>query len=383
MSKKGENIHKRKDGRWEGRYKKSRDQNGRIVYGSIYAKTYRETRDKLHDAIIAASASDKERVTTKMVFAELLALWQKSNDIRLKGATKNKYVNLIEAHILPFLGQMPISELTATLINEFLSKKLKSGRLDGSGGLSASYVRGMALIISSALKYGAIEGLCEPIKGRILKPTIPKCELTVLTPDLQKSLEEAIASEISPTGIGIIISLYTGLRIGEICALKWSDVDLDRGVLYVRHTVARVRSDGSTKKTLLIIDQPKTPSSRRTIPISPMLSDLLLKYRAISPSPYVVSDKESFLSPRTYESRFHRFMARLGVDKCSYHMLRHTFATRCIQAGVDVKSLSEILGHADASITLNTYVHSSLETKIQQLEKLTFYINDENSDNER
>lgn len=328
MSKKGENIHKRKDGRWEGRYKKSRDQNGKIVYGSIYAKTYRETKEKLRDAIIAASVSDKDPAATKMVFAELLVSWQKSNDIRLKGATKNKYINLIDAHILPSLGKKPVSKLTATLINDFLSAKLKSGRLDGNGGLSASYVRSMALIISSALKYGASECLCDPIKGRILKPTIPKRELTVLTPDSQRELEEAVSADISPTGIGIIISLYTGLRIGEICALKWSDIDLDRGVLYVRHTVARVRSAEMTKKTSLVIDQPKTPSSRRIIPISPPLSDLLLRYRAISPSPYVVSEKESFLSPRTYEFRFHRFMARLGIDKCNYHMLRHTLVEK-------------------------------------------------------
>ena len=184
-------------------------------------------------------------------------------------------------------------------------------------------------------------------------------------------MEQHLKSDLSPTNIGILISLYTGLRIGEICALCWNDIDLNARTIYVRHTVSRVRSTSEECKTELILDEPKTASSKRIIPIPSPLFSVLLDYSKEATSAFVVSNSESFVSPRTYDARFHKLLRDCQIKGLSYHGLRHTFATRCIEAGVDVKSLSEILGHANVSITLNTYVHSSLEMKKSQLEKLT------------
>ena len=178
--------------------------------------------------------------------------------------------------------------------------------------------------------------------------------------------------DMDETKLGVYISLYTGLRIGEICALSWEDIDLSNGLLYVRHTLSRVLCEENGKRrTVLIIDQPKTQSSLRKIPINSDLLRILNEMYPKAESRYVVSNQASFVSPRTYEYRYCKILQESGIHHINYHALRHTFATRCIEVGVDIKSLSEILGHSNVSITLNTYVHSSMDLKRSQLEKLT------------
>lgn len=371
MSKKGENIRKRKDGRWEGRYKRGRKENGELIYGSVYGKTYREVKEKMRVAMTVPKDVKPPIASAEMTFSILLSKWQESNEIRLKGGTKTRYENLINSHIIPELGELKLSEISATTINGFLTTKLMKGRLDGSGPLSPSYVRSISLVITSALNYAVAEGYMQAFKNKINKPTITKSELPILSLENQKVLEQHLKAELTPTSIGILISLYTGLRIGEICALCWNDINLNTRTIYVRHTVSRVKSAGTDSKTELILDEPKTASSKRVVPIPSPLFNAILDYRRDATSIYVVSSTDSFVSPRTYDARFHRVLSDCHLEDLNYHGLRHTFATRCIEAGVDVKSLSEILGHANVSITLNTYVHSSLEMKKSQLEKLT------------
>lgn len=185
-------------------------------------------------------------------------------------------------------------------------------------------------------------------------------------------MENLCLAETDETKVGVLLSLYAGLRIGEVCALTWGDIDLDERIIHIRHTVSRVNKniENGAKSTTLIIDRPKTKSSFRDIPLCSKLIPVLAELKKRTASPYVISNREQFISPRTYEYRYHKLLRASGTTDINYHALRHTFATRCIEAGVDVKSLSEILGHADASITLNTYVHSSMERKRIQLEKL-------------
>lgn len=200
---------------------------------------------------------------------------------------------------------------------------------------------------------------------------MPK-ELPVLSSQQQLVLESLLQTDTDETKLGILISLYAGLRIGEICALTWNDIDLNNKVIYVRNTVVRVKSAaGDSAKTHLIIDTPKTAASLRCIPICSTLLSALTSCAARATSQYVVSYTSNFVSPRTYDYRFKKLLDACQIPRINYHALRHTFATRCIEAGVDVKSLSEILGHGDESITLNTYVHSSMDLKRIQLEKIT------------
>ncbi len=371
MAKRGDNIHKRTDGRWEGRYKKGINSNGSIKYGSVYGKSYREVKDKLSTAI-CIPYEDENHLKNEITFGEILHLWMENNRIRLKGGTINKYQQIIDTQIIKELGNVKISEINSVIINTFLNNKLSHGRRDGKGALSPSYVRSIMLVINAAINYAVQEQYCSPLKSPILKPKEEKCELIILSLKDQQKLETFMFENLTPTNAGVYISLYTGLRIGEICALRWNDINFENKVLRIRHTIARVKSidENAEYQTQLIIDTPKTASSNRDIPIPSVLLPVLQTIHTTSSSEFVVSDGVGFVSPRTFEYRYHRLLKECGIKSINYHALRHTFATRCIESGVDVKSLSEILGHSNVGITLNTYVHSSMDLKRKQLEKM-------------
>lgn len=368
MPKRGENIHKRKDGRWEGRYKNGTNSFGKTVYSSVYGKTYNETKDKLIKAI--ACSEKPNMLKTTYTFKEIAKLWKVANKRNFKGSTELKYDNLIEKHIMPFLGNYNISNITSFVLNEYICTKLNTGRIDNKGGLSPSYVKSIMVIIVSIIKFAVDEHLCEPIVLSSCKIQTYKKKIKVLTQDDQVCLENNLLSDTDITKLGILISLRTGLRIGEVCALKWSDIDFVNHIIHIHATVSRVK-DKNGKGTKLIIEKPKTKSSNREIPIPSDLYEVLISMKKISVSAFVISDRDTFISPRTYEYRYHKVLKSSNVENVNYHTLRHTFATRCIEKGVDVKSLSEILGHSNISTTLNTYVHSSIEFKKIQLEKLS------------
>lgn len=374
MPKHGENIHKRKDGRWEGRYKNGKGANGKTKYASVYGKTYTEVKKKL------AECTQKPKNQTisanrEISFKAALLLWKETNKHKHKGSTEVKYTYLIEKHILPELGNYKLSEINSLIIADFMNNKLQNGRIDKKGGLAPSYVRTIMLIISEVLEFAVYERLCDPIHVKINKPSVSKSELRILTHEEQKRLERVLLEDIDETKLGILLSLHTGLRISEVCALTWNDIDLTTGVIHLRFTVSRVKNEAKddSSKTKLVITNPKTKSSSRDIPIAEHLLDLLKMMHGKRKSKYVVSVKDEFISPRTYEHRFHKLLDKAGISQINYHALRHTFATRCIEVGIDVKTLSEILGHATVSITLNTYVHSSMDRKREQMEKLKFY----------
>lgn len=369
MPRRGDNIRKRKDGRWEARYPIPKDDPNGKKYGSVYGRTYQEAREKREKVLQKLAISPQ--LTTQISFKDVLGAWQDSNRIRLKEASVSRYQNLIDTHILPELGSYKMSQLSTAMLNKFLVVKLKKGRVDGKGGLSASYVRSIALVIDAAIKYGAIERLCPPLNSPLTKPSVPKSEVSVLSKDCQVKLENILLSDMNEEKLLTYITLYTGLRIGEVLALRWEDVDWTEQILYVRHTVSRVWIERDGKKhSLLIIAEPKTQSSLRIVPICSKLFEILQRFPFRKQSGFILANKGSFVSPRTFEYRYKKILKDGGIEQVNYHTLRHTFATRCIEADVDIKSLSEVLGHADASITLNTYVHSSIELKRSQLEKI-------------
>lgn len=370
MPRRGDNIRKRKDGRWEARYVKNAYGGSSTKYGSVYGKSYREVKEK-RDLIIKQGQCKKSDAEYR--FKDILEAWQDANRVRLKESSVSRYQNLIETHILPELGNIRMSQLSAAVISRFLAIKLDRGRLDGTGGLSAAYVRSIMLIISSAISYGADANLCNPPHFPIAKPSSPPKELVVLSPVQQSMFEEELLENMDDSKLLIFITLYTGLRIGEACALKWEDISTECNILYVRQTVSRVWffEDGK-KYSQWIVGSPKTNSSFRCIPICSRLRTVLENYPYRKKSGYILSNiiHGGFVSPRTFEYRYKKILGSCGLDPVNYHTLRHTFATRCIEHGVDIKSLSEILGHSNAAITLNTYVHSSIELKRIQLEKL-------------
>lgn len=372
MARRGDGIHKRRDGRWEGRYAIGRNENGTIRYASVYAGNYADVKEKLQKlktqpkpapVSIPDAASD-------LTFAEVAKRWLTSNSVRLKPSTLNKYAYLLDTHIVPQIGAVSLSKLNTDVINQFLKEKLDTGRIGTAGGLSPSYVAGIRMVVLSVFRFSAEQGLCSSVMGQIYRPQQHRKDIVLLSKPDQHLLEAYIRGHPSGAGIGVLLSMYTGLRIGEVCALRWEDVDLQQAIIHIRHTVCRIQNVGHNG-TVLVSGPPKTQSSYRDIPIPSPLFSLLHQHSLQSLSAYVASESENFVSPRTLDARFQNLLKRSGLSHINFHALRHTFATRCIEAGVDIKSLSEILGHANVAITLNTYVHSSMETKREQLRKLT------------
>lgn len=369
MSKRGENIRKRKDGRWEARYIVDRDCFGKAIYRSIYGKTYAEAKEKLN---IEREKKQKEKNSECCILlTNLLDKWLLNNAVRYKQATYSKYKYMIDKHIVPFIGEMQIKNVSASTVNTFLENKLKNGGLGNKNELSPSYVRTMALIINSALKYAVTEGMCSPIKSEIFKPSVRQSNILTLNHNEYNILSQYCRDHLNHISLGILIALSTGLRLGEICALKWDDIDLNSHLIHVNNTVSRIKDD--KYKCKWIIEVPKTPASLRVVPISDSLINSILKIKELSVSNYIVSQNESFINPRTFEYRYHKELCASTVRDINFHALRHTFATRCMEGGMDVKSLSEILGHSNVNITLNTYVHSSMELKKIQIEKVEEY----------
>lgn len=366
MSRHGEKIRKRSDGRWEGRYKIGNYENGNTRYASVYGRTYAEVKEKLNEKILKAMVGDE---TVTPLFQDVAMEWMKVNHQKNKGSTEAKYDFLISKHIVPDLGNYMIGSLTTAQLNLFCEHKL-SGDNEHSP-LSASYVRSIMLIVSSIMDYAVSEKICPQLNTAIFKPSVERKDIRILQKPEQIALERCLRSNIDPTKLGILLTLYTGMRIGEICALKWEDIDFSNEIINVRSTVSRINCSDNTKKSTLVIDSPKTTASKREIPIPSGIMNLIQSVRAESKSKYVVSAKEDFLSPRTYEYRFHKILQSCAIPQINYHALRHTFATRCVEVGVDIKTLSELLGHASVAITLNTYVHPSMELKRSQINKLS------------
>lgn len=376
MSRHGENIRKRKDNRWEGRFIKEHDIAGKARYGSVYGKTYFEVKKKLSDINVLFPKERLHGTNYEITFKEVLFLWLENNRIRLKEQTYAKYLFLSESHLIPDIGDTPIKRIDSHFINHFLEEKSKCGRLDGKGGLSASYIQTLSFIIRAVVEYAAAEGYRQALVGSINRPGKKRNNLEVLSVSEQSVLTKyATDGEHSDRKLGILLSLYTGMRIGEVCGLRWADIDFCANTIHVCCTVERIRNvtaEPGEQKTKLILGEAKTYSSDRIIPIPSVLLKTLAEYSAESDAELVVSGNSyKYTDPRTFQYGFHRFLEDCNLRDINYHVLRHTFATRCIEVGVDIKSLSEMLGHASVNITLNTYVHSSIDMKRQQIEKLS------------
>lgn len=375
MPRKGENIHKRKDGRWEGRYIKNHDENGKAIYGSVYAKTYLDVKRKLlemNKLVLENALPVKQQ---NVAFREVLYLWLENTRIKLKPQTYADYKYMIESHILPSVGTIPIQKVNATTINTFLIEKSINGRIDGNGGLSANYIKKLSFIVVAALEYAVKENYREALKGDIIHPQRIKKEVEVLTIKEQIKLEYYILTGFDERKLGVLLSLYAGLRIGEVCGLRWEDIDFDTQTIHIRHTVTRIKNiDGNCeRKTRLVLGDTKTFSSNRIIPIPPKLTSLLKQMKKADKDFVLPGTTYKYTDPRTYQYAFRNHLSSCNIRQINYHALRHTFATRCIESGMDIKSLSEILGHASVNITLNTYVHSSIEHKRSQLQTMEIY----------
>ena len=378
MAKRGENIYKRKDGRWEARVIKGHDVSGKALYAYFYGRSYKEVKDKIfapvsfvadNPTIVSATPEDTTR------FEEILQLWLERKKLGLKESSYVKYFNLINNHIKPSLGDYPLTCINSAMLNSFIAEKYKTGKLNSTNGLSVKTLKDIMTVIKAVLRFAKDEGLLSD--GASVSVTFPRekpKEMRVLSKDEQLALEKHLCNDMNLSKLGILICLYTGLRIGEICSLRWGNVSLEKRTLTVSDTMQRVQTldSSDTAKTKVIVDEPKSDCSLRTIPIPDCLIDKLEMFRQANPSAYLLTGEVGcYIEPRTYQNHFKAHILAVGIKDANFHSTRHTFATRCIEVGFEIKSLSEILGHANVNITLNRYVHPSFDLKRSNMNKLT------------
>ena len=374
MAKRGENIYKRKDGRWEARVLKGYDEQGKALYAYFYGRSYREAKEKVfmslhHDK----SDFAKTQKSDIPLFENVLESWLGNSKIKLKASSYVKYYNIINNHIKPSLGKHLLININSALLNTYAAEKLKSGKLNASGGLSEKTVKDIMSVIKSALSFAKSESL--PV-GENINLTLPrekKKDMRVLSKEEQAALEKHLSSEMNESKLGIFLCLYTGLRVGEVCALKWSDISVESRTLTITRTMQRMQifEDGVSAKTKIIVTEPKSGCSTRTIPLPDCLIDTLTRFSPANTNAYFLTGKEDrYIEPRTYQNRFKSYIEGSGIKNTNFHSTRHTFATRCVELGFEIKSLSEILGHSSIKITLDRYVHPSIDLKRNNMNKL-------------
>lgn len=371
MPRKGENIYKRKDGRWEGRYVKGRD-GKKAIYGYVYSKSYSEVKKQLilKRAEYAREENKPSALNMKDApFTELSEMWLRSMQASVKESTWIKYRNILKCSIIPRLGNTNLSEIDYSVVSALCNDLKEFGGKDQSG-LAAKTVADALSLTKSVIKYASRMKYMTDRTALDVFVKVKNAPLRVLSVQEQQILISELTEELDFTGLGIYICMFTGIRVGELCALTWDDISLENNMIHIHKTMQRIQTPDGEKKTAILITEPKSQSSIRDIPIAGTLHEMLMQ-QTIKEGYVLTGTKDKYVEPRTIQNRFKAIADRCSIHDAHFHTLRHTFATRCIEVGFDVKSLSEILGHANVSITLNRYVHPSMELKQKNMEKLS------------
>lgn len=297
----------------------------------------------------------RKKSNCSLTVMQLFSEWHQSIRHKVKESTAANYYMKANKHILPAFGYKSAENLTDSEIYAFIESKQQAG-------LSNRYISDMLIVMKSMFKYAVrTYHIYNPMEC-IEMPHAKTPEIKLLDENEQAKLQQYIANNQNKATLGVALSMTTGIRIGELCALQWQDVNLEKRILTVSKTMQRVQIQSSGKKTKLIITEPKSESSRRKIPIPKGMIAFLEKFKG-KDSEYIVSGKEKPIEPRAMQYRFQKILKNVNLPSVHFHALRHIFASTCVKLGFDVKALSELLGHSTVELTLNRYVHSSFEQK--------------------
>ncbi len=371
MGRHGENIRKREDGRWEARYQRPDSPKGKRIYRSVYGSTYEEAKKKRDDAVRMAEegpfhapeqAGERgDKPCMQIVFSQAASEWLEEVAVKRKYSTYVKYRNVYRIHLEEILGPLRLSERPNQQIQEKIFDHLSGESLSDSIRKSVCIVARQILEFAGR-KYSAhipVMKLPAAKQGRRPVDTFSKAE--------QSRILDCIYNGPDKFKIAMLLCLYTGIRLGELCALKWSDFDFRDKTMTVNRTVQRIAVKGYMTRTILMETDPKSESAKRTIPLTEEMITLLEGLRG--EGEYVFGGKNP-LEPRTMQYRLKGILKKAEVEGRNFHILRHTFATNCVESSMDIKTLSVILGHSDVKITLNRYVHPTLDSKRIQMGRL-------------
>lgn len=306
-----------------------------------------------------------------MKLNEWLLIWlTKYEKNVIKSKTYYVYERIINNHINPIIGDYELKKITHNHVQDFINRKSEHGNLRTKEALSPNTIYLICSILHHALNLAyTLKLINSDLFSLVYRPKIKQKEITAFTIEEQKCLEGYCLMSNKTNYFGIILCLYTGIRIGELLALSWDDIDFDNHLLHIRHTLSTYSKDNHMERYL---EEPKTMKSKRIIPLSLALINHLKKIKKQSTSRYIITTKKNRLvDVRSYQRTYERILKKCQIKYKNFHCLRHTFATRALELGVDVKTLSELLGHSNATITLNRYAHSMMNYKIQVMNKIS------------
>lgn len=354
------NVFKRADGRYEGRIPRGKKQNGKRKFQYIFARTKEEVISRINDIRKNEECHGRCCKNMAIVFNE----WFKSIQYQVKESTLANYKMKADKHILPCFGEKTIDSIVQDDIYAFIADRRTKG-------LSDRYITDIIILMKVIFKFAVrTYNIYNPMVGLAL-PKRKNAEIQLLDKAEQGKLQSYIAENQNLGTLGTALSYSTGIRIGELCALQWKDIDLEKRILTVSKTMQRIQCKNGANKTKLIITDPKSDSSKRKIPIPECMMNFLCKFKGKA-NEYVVSGSETPVEPRTMQYRFSKILKNANLPSVHFHALRHIFASTCVKLGFDIKSLSELLGHSSVEITLNRYVHSSFEQKQEYMKKISF-----------
>jgi integrase len=374
MAKTGENIYKRKDGRWEGRVLLGTNLAGNPRYRSFYAASYRDVKEKLKTYHRTGGQSDAPPSAADPSLTDWLEMWLLHKQPNIKPSSFIRYQMLCRKHIAERIGKTRLSRLKTAQLEAFRDNLLVDGQLHRKSGLAKSTASGICSLLRAALDTARNTGYSVNCHTGTLVIRKSRTEIRVFNKMEQVTLNNFLLADMNALKFGVYLCFYTGLRLGEICALRWWHIDVKGQTLRVRQTMQRLPILGNADvRTEIVTSAPKSPCATRDIP----LADFLLSYtqhmrgQADGPDAYVLTgSQDHFVEPRCLQYFFKKWLVQLDVPHANFHAIRHTFATRCVEQGVELKSLSEILGHANVNVTLNRYVHTSFSWKKKQMDKL-------------
>lgn len=362
MARRGENIRKRTDGRWEGRYIESYSENGKACYCSIYGASYTEIKEKLRKYKKSRDKTSGNKIELEELCMEWLAM---KKDV-IKISTYVKYHNFIENHFIPYFTGIKAMHLTSELIQDFVLHQ---------SSLSKKTIHDMLSVLIQIIRYGQSKHYIGYFDFQAISyPKISSQELPVLKDSEVIKLVGYVQTTFDIQKVGVLLSLFMGIRLGELCALQWKDVNFHEETVHISKTMQRLKNldENADTKTKIVIDAPKSQKSIRDIPIPSFLLELLEEHKRCEEI-YVLTGTANYIEPRTYQRLFSRYLNEAGLSEINFHALRHTFATRAVEQGFDIKSLSEILGHSSVKFTMERYVHPSNAYKKMNLEKMKIF----------
>lgn len=349
---KGENIFRRRDGRWEARYIKGRELSGKIKYGYCYGKTYREAKVKAakHKAALENGAL-LPTATTQKPFSSYCLEWLHTKKCTVKESTYIKYSTVVNKHIMPKLGECCPLGFTTELMDDFIKE------LQFEDELAPKTVHDILVVLHGILKFASSKFAGSFPAVEINYPKIGKKEMRVLSREEQARLVAYLNEDLDSCRFGILLALCTGIRIGELCALQWESVSTNDKAIRIAKTLQRLHDTSVSQgaRTRIVIGPPKSDTSVRTIPMTEYVTGLCRRMKPQSSAAYVLTGTEAFMEPRTLQYRLEKYTQACGLEGVHFHTLRHTFATRAVEVGFEVKSLSEISAKKTArSITTRT-----------------------------